>query len=105
MLGHHDAAIAQEGPVTRRFSVGELVVMQHASYHDEFNGAPGVIVGGLAPRRALDLTSMRVVTVTCYDVQVLVAPSRKVLAAPYQLRPLGGDGQAPRVNARATPVD
>ena len=75
----------------RRFSVGELVVMQHASYHDEYNGEPAIVVGGLAPRRALNLVSMTCETVICYDVRVLAEPDLTLFAMPHQLRPLRGE--------------
>jgi len=75
----------------RPFRVGDLVVMQHASYHDEYNGEPAIVVGALAPRRAVNLVTMTCDTVTCYDVRVLVEPDLTLFALPHQLRPLRGE--------------
>ena len=77
--------------MSRPFRVGDLVVMQHASYHDEYNGEPAVVVGGLAPRRAVNLLTMTADTVTCYDVRVLAEPDLTLFALPHQLRPLRGE--------------
>lgn len=90
--------------MSRRFSVGELVVMCNANYHVEYDGAPALVVGALAPRRGLDLSTMEFVTVNCYDVEVLVEPSRKVLAYPHQLRPLRGDPERARALVRTEPA-
>ena len=90
--------------MSRRFSIGELVVMCNANFHTEYDGAPAVVVGALQPRRGLDLTTMEFVTVTCYDVEVLVQPARKVLAYPYQLRPLRGDPETSRALVRKEPA-
>jgi hypothetical protein len=47
---------------------------------------------------------MEFVTVTCYDVEVLVQPARKVLAYPHQLRPLRGDPETSRALVRKAPA-
>jgi hypothetical protein len=47
---------------------------------------------------------MEFVTVTCYDVEVLVQPARKVLAYPHQLRPLHGDPETSRALVRKAPA-
>jgi len=77
--------------MARTFRVGDLVVMQHASYHDEYNGEPALVVGALAPRRAVNLVSMTCETVICYDVRVLAEPDLTLFAMPHQLRPLRGE--------------
>lgn len=90
--------------MSRQFHVGDLVVMCNANFHTEYDGAPAVVVGALQPRRGLDLASMEFVTVTCYDVEVLVEPARKVLAYPHQLRPLHGDPETSRALVRKEPA-
>jgi len=90
--------------MSRQFRVGDLVVMCNANFHLEYDGAPAVVIGALAQRRGLDLTTMEFVTVTCYDVEVLVEPARKVLAFPHQLRPLRGDPERSRALVRKEPA-
>lgn len=72
------------------FRIGELVVMQNASYYTEWNGSLGVIVAALAPRTSMDLSSMRLCTRASYQVQVLAEDGVIVDARPHQLRPLYG---------------
>lgn len=76
------------------FKVGELVVMQNASYYTEWNGALGVIVSPLAPRTSMDLLSMRYRTNPSYRVKVLTRDGIVVDARPHQLRRLHGPDEA-----------
>ncbi|AHF00054.1 hypothetical protein [Thioalkalivibrio paradoxus] len=72
------------------FKVGELVIMQNASYYTEWNGALGVVVSALAPRTSMDLLSMRYRTSPSYRVKVLASEGIVVDARPHQLRRLRG---------------
>jgi len=71
---------------TQRIQVGDLVVMQHASYYEEFNGCIGLVVGELRPRHSTDLRTMEKATVHAYAVQLTAG--FVVNAMPYQLRRL-----------------
>ncbi len=72
------------------FKVGELVIMQNASYYTEWNGALGVVVNPLALRTSMDLVTMRYRTSASYRVKVLADDGVIVDARPHQLRPLHG---------------
>jgi hypothetical protein len=72
------------------FKVGELVIMQNASYYTEWNGALGVVVSPLALRTSMDLVTMRYRTSSSYRVKVLADDGVIVDARPHQLRPLHG---------------
>ncbi len=76
------------------FKVGELVIMQHASYYTEWNGALGVIVSPLAPRTSMDLLSMQYRTNASYRVKVLTQDGIVVDARPHQIRRLRGPEEA-----------
>lgn len=82
------------------FKVGELVVMQHASYYTEWNGALGVIVSPLAPRTSMDLLTMRYRTSASYRVKVLAADGMVVDARPHQIRRLRGPDEATTTERR-----
>lgn len=70
------------------FKVGELVIMQNASYYKEWNGHLGVVVGTLATRPSIDLLSMSLRTRQGYRVKILASDSMIVDAQPHQLRRL-----------------
>ena len=70
------------------FKVGELVIMQHASYYKEWNGHLGVVVGTLATRSSIDLLSMSLQTRQGYRVKILTSDTMIVDAQPHQLRRL-----------------
>jgi hypothetical protein len=72
------------------YQVGELVIMQNASYYTEWNGALGVVVSPLALRTSMDLVTMRYRTSASYRVRVLADDGVVVDARPHQLRPLRG---------------
>lgn len=76
------------------FKVGELVIMQNASYYTEWNGALGVIVSPLAPRTSMDLVSMQYRTNPSYRVKVLAQDGIVVDARPDQIRRLRGPDEA-----------
>jgi len=83
-----------------RFKVGELVIMQNASYYTEWNGALGVVVSPLAPRTSMDLLTMRYRTSESYRVKVLTADGVVVDARPHQIRRLHGPDEAAKVTRK-----
>jgi hypothetical protein len=84
------------------FKVGELVIMQNASYYIEWNGALGVIVSPLVPRTSMDLLSMQYRTNPSYRVKVLAQDGIVVDARPHQIRRLHGpDDTATQAGTRA----
>ncbi len=86
------------------FKVGELVIMQNASYYTEWNGALGVIVSPLAPRTSMDLVSMKYRTNPSYRVKVLTQDGIIVDARPHQIRRLHGpDDATTRDRSRSRP--
>jgi hypothetical protein len=87
------------------FKVGELVIMQNASYYTEWNGALGVVVSPLALRTSMDLVTMRYRTSASYRVRVLADDGVIVDARPHQLRPLHGpDATATRTREKKNPA-
>jgi hypothetical protein len=78
------------------FKVGELVIMQNASYYTEWNGALGVIVSPLAPRTSMDLLSMQYRTNPSYRVKILARDGIVVDARPHQIRHLRGPNETSR---------
>ncbi len=72
----------------RTFEVGEIVIMQRASYYSEWNGHLGLVVGGIALRSAMDMVSMTGECILCYQVEILAKDGMTVFAEPHQLRPL-----------------
>ena len=78
--------------MNRQPRVGDLVFLQHPTYHDEFDGVPAMIVGGYACRKAVNMRTMESRMVWTYEVQMLKAPdclddeSGTLLVQPYQIR-------------------
>jgi len=81
------------------FKVGELVVMQFASYFHEYNGTPAVVIGGLQTRGVIDLNTMEDDVYDGYRVRILAGDGQIVTAKPHQLRKLQ-DKQADDKRAR-----
>jgi hypothetical protein len=90
-----------------QFSIGQMAVMQHGTYHTEHDGQLAIITGALAVRRALNASTMTHENTVCYEIRVLCTPSRTLLAKQYQLRPLhdprAGTGQV-RCDALGRPI-
>ncbi len=82
------------------FKVGELVIMQNASYYTEWNGALGVIVSPLAHRTSMDLLSMHYRTSASYRVKILTRDGVVVDARPHQIRRLHGPEESVRKTRR-----
>ena len=53
------------------FRVGDLVFLQHPTYYDQYDGCAALVVGGYAPRVAIDMRDMKRKLLWTYDVQVL----------------------------------
>lgn len=73
------------------FSVGDLVVLQHADSHFEYGGSLAVIVGGLARRAGRDMATLNSRVVLCYEVSIFAEPDVPMLVLPHQIRPLRGE--------------
>jgi len=78
--------------MSHHFKVGEMVIMQNASYFNEYNGYPAIVVGDYDIRNTLDLSSMVRDENFCYQVEILKGPDCLsgeefvVCAKPHQLR-------------------
>ncbi len=87
------------------FSIGDLAILQNAVFHTEFDGTPAQVVGSLAWRSCVDLTSMRQRTLRCYQVRALTDPEGNVFnAEPHQLRRPAGP-QATSTREHSLSVD
>lgn len=85
------------------FQVGDLVIMQHATYHHEYDGLPAVICGERGPRNVVDLRTMREFRVEkSYQVQ-LVGFDDIFAALPYQLRKPGNGTEIQGADSRRCP--
>ena len=83
--------------MNQHFKVGDLVILQHASYYTEYDGSPGIIFKDPSYREALDLNTMQYRRCYCYRVRVLRGADclhrdgLVVNATHYQLRKLDGE--------------
>lgn len=69
------------------FRTGDLVILQHATYFDEYNETPGIIVECLAGRYATNLNTMEEKWMPAsYRVHVLCAGDLVVTVSPHQIR-------------------
>ena len=88
-----------------RFRVGELVILQHATYYEEYNGSLGVVTEPLAPRTGLNLCTMESEITLSYKVRILAEESLDVQATAAQLRKLGdGSDEQARPRRKARPL-
>ncbi len=69
-------------------AVGDLVIMQNATYYEEWNEMPALVIGGLIQRRSLHLHTMERHTRWAYRVQILHSNGLRVNAGRHQLRRL-----------------
>lgn len=78
------------------FNVGDLAIMQNASFHPQFNGALAEIVEAERLRGSVTPTGESRPPEQLYRVRVVAPVDGEVVfcAAKYQLRPLDGDGFA-----------
>ena len=89
--------------MSRKFKVGELVIMQKASVFEEYDGFLAIVTQGLQFRNAMDSITMEWEWVYCYGVRVLdgdemSTSGQKFSALPGQLRRLD-DIEVSYVNA------
>ena len=75
------------------FNVGELAIMQHATYFYETDGGLGIVTGPLMMRRGFDLHLMKWVRAHVYQITVLNGTEQKLLCRPWQLRKLEQGGK------------
>ena len=75
------------------FKVGEMVITQHATYFNEFNGSLGIVIHPLQRKPCLDLNLMEHVHSHVYGVRLLVAGDPKLWFRPWQLRKLDSDNK------------
>lgn len=70
------------------FIEGELAVLQHATYFQEWDGSLAVVVGPLMPRMPRNMHSLKLEPLLAYQVRPLISGAFLVNCAPYQLRKL-----------------
>ena len=73
------------------FQIGELVIMQKATYFEEHNDAPGIVLEALKRHRSLNMLTMKRESIQGYRIRILVENAPVVTAHPYQLRKLRDD--------------
>lgn len=71
-----------------KFSVGELVILQNATYFSEWNGAIGEVLGAQQLRNCMDMHSMKTEWLQRYSVLPLVDDGFRVFCSESQLRKL-----------------
>lgn len=71
------------------FAIGELAILQNATYFEEWNGSLGLIVGSLRPRSCIDMQTLGQHHSAAYQVRPLVPESALIVCQPYQLRKIG----------------
>ena len=71
-----------------KFVEGELAILQNASYFEEWNGAPAVVVGRLSLRHSCNLHTMECESIVTYKVRPLVEGAIAVHCKSHQLRKL-----------------
>ena len=69
-----------------KFEVGELVIMQNATYFSEIDGELATVVKPLGIRSCFDLHLMKRVWAHVYGVKVLKDSEPKLCCRPWQLR-------------------
>lgn len=76
-----------------KFKVGELVIMQHATYFSETDKELAIVTIPLGLRSGFDLHLMKRVWAHVYGVKVLNGSELKLWCRPWQIRKLnpGGD--------------
>jgi len=72
--------------MTGQFKIGDRVIMQHATYYEEYDGAEAVITEVLAPRSVIDMRTLERPQKMVYGVKILVGEGCDVRAYPWQLR-------------------
>ena len=89
--------------MNNHFNVGEFVILQHATFFEEYNGYLGVVEKGLTLDYSLNATTMKCEWAYSYLVKIikgedgLSKEGLRVSAKPHQLRRLN-DGTDARLN-------
>jgi hypothetical protein len=68
----------------QNIEMGDLVIVQHATYHEEWKGSIGVVTVGLSEQRCMNLHTMQEERFSGYEVRL--PDGRRVSAEPCQLR-------------------
>ena len=74
-----------------KFEVGELVIMQHATYFSETDGELATVIVPLGLRSCFDLNLMKKTWSHVYGVKVLNGTELRLWCRPWQLRKLDAD--------------
>jgi hypothetical protein len=88
-----------------QFKLGELAVLQNASYFAEWDGALALVVGGLALRYPRNMHTMECEPLLAYKVRPLVEGAIDVTCQPYQLRKLDDRGETMEKSATSTKTE
>lgn len=76
------------------FAIGEIAVLQNATYFEEWEGCLAVITGPLTQRYPCNLNTMEREVLATYRVLPLVQGAIQVNCRPHQLRKLNDPGDA-----------
>ena len=76
-----------------QFKVGEIAILQNATYFHEYNDYPCIILSKLTSRKTLDLNTMEIEEINAYSVEVGVK-GNVVSVQPFQLRKLRNETKA-----------
>jgi len=81
-----------------KFSVGELVILQNATYFSEWNGVIGEVLGALQLRNCMDMHTMETEWLQRYSVLPLVEGAFRIHCAERQLRKLDRSASVTELN-------
>ncbi len=73
-----------------QFAVGEIVILQNATYFEEWDGALAEVLEGYTLRNPMDMNSMQRSCIATYRVMPLANDGFVVNCTPDQLRKLDG---------------
>ena len=90
--------------MSEQFQVGELVIMQNATYFEEYDGFPARVLEAGRMRELRNLTTMELVHVYSYRVKILaggesIEDDLGVYASSWQLRKLSGSEETAKAMA------
>jgi hypothetical protein len=80
--------------MSTQFQIGEIAILQHATFYHEFNSYPCVIVNEFRSRNTINLNTMEDEILDVYRVEILTpgnvvgSKDSVVSVQPYQLRKL-----------------
>ena len=86
--------------MSNHFNIGELVIMQNASFYEEYNGYLGIVEKGLTLDFSLNATTMKYELAYCYVVKIIKGKDSlskeglQISARPHQLRRLNDSTDA-----------